>query len=400
MSYKKDISVLTIACFFLFLCNSLLAQTSNSDQALSIRQRHIVTIASYTGKGDLIHLKTALGEGLDAGLTINEIKEILVHAYAYCGFPRSLRGLQTFITALDERKAKGINDKTGREASPITDQRSKYERGRDILSEISGVAVTANTPKAGYAEFAPVIEQFLKEHLFADIFERDVLTYDERELTTVAILTAMGGVEPMARSHMGICLNLGITPEQLYNLLAIVEKNIGRNEADVIRMELNGLLQSKGLTMDSSVAINETTKEQVLKASNELNIFPKGDPISSPNFTGTAWLQRLMTDADKFDVVISNVIFETGVRNSWHSHPGGQILIATSGKGYYQEKGKPAQILNPGDVVAIPSNVVHWHGAASDSDFAHIAINTKVSLGSVAWYGKVTDEEYNDILNP
>lgn len=398
MNYKKYFSILAIACFNLFMCDNLLAQTSPLEQTLSIRQQHIVTIASYTGRGDLVHLKTALGEGLGAGLTVNEIKEILVHSYAYCGFPRSLRGLQTFIAVLDERKAKGINDEIGREASPITDQRSKYERGRDILAEISGVP--ADAPKAGYAEFAPIIEQFLKEHLFADIFERDVLTYDEREITTVAILAAMGGVEPMARSHMGICLNLGITPDQLRHLLAIIEKNIGHKEAHAIHIELDGLLQSKGFVANASSEMTEATKKQALKADTDLNIFPKGDLISSPNFTGAAWLQRLMTDTDKFDVVISNVVFDPGVRNSWHSHPGGQILIATSGEGYYQERGKPVQILNAGDVIAIPSNVVHWHGAAPDSEFIHIAINTKVSLGPAVWYEKVTDEEYNKILNP
>lgn len=398
MNYKKYFSILAMACFSLFMCDNLLAQTSPLEQTLSIRQQHIVTIASYTGRGDLVHLKTALGEGLDAGLTVNEIKEILVHSYAYCGFPRSLRGLQAFIAVLDERKATGINDEIGREASPITDQRSKYERGRDILAEISGVP--SDAPKAGYAEFAPIIEQFLKEHLFADIFERDVLTYDEREITTVAILAAMGGVEPMARSHMGICLNLGITPDQLRHLLAIIEKNIGHKEAHAIHIELDGLLQSKGFVANASSEMTEATKKQALKADTDLNIFPKGDLISNPNFTGAAWLQRLMTDTDKFDVVISNVVFDPGVRNSWHSHPGGQILIATSGEGYYQERGKPVQILNAGDVIAIPSNVVHWHGAAPDSEFIHIAINTKVSLGPAVWYEKVTDEEYNKILNP
>lgn len=398
MNYKKYFSILAMACFSLFMCDNLLAQTSPLEQTLSIRQQHIVTIASYTGRGDLVHLKTALGEGLDAGLTVNEIKEILVHSYAYCGFPRSLRGLQAFIAVLDERKATGINDEIGREASPITDQRSKYERGRDILAEISGVP--SDAPKAGYAEFAPIIEQFLKEHLFADIFERDVLTYDEREITTVAILAAMGGVEPMARSHMGICLNLGITPDQLRHLLTIIEKNIGHKEAHAIHIELDGLLQSKGFVGNASSEMTEATKKQALKADTDLNIFPKGDLISSPNFTGAAWLQRLMTDADKFDVVISNVVFDPGVRNSWHSHPGGQILIATSGEGYYQERGKPVQILNAGDVIAIPSNVVHWHGAAPDSEFIHIAINTKVSLGPAVWYEKVTDEEYSKILKP
>lgn len=101
-----------------------------------------------------------------------------------------------------------------------------------------------------------------------------------------------------------------------------------------------------------------------------------------------------MTDSDNFDVVVSDVIFDPAARNSWHSHPGGQILIATAGKGYYQEKGKPVQILNPGDVVAIPANVVHWHGAMPDCKFSHIAINTKVHLGATRWYEPVSDEEY------
>ena len=119
------------------------------------------------------------------------------------------------------------------------------------------------------------------------------------------------------------------------------------------------------------------------------SIFPKGNVIEGANFNGTAYLRR-------FDVVVSDVIFEPKARNSWHSHPGGQILIATAGKGYYQEKGKPIQVLNPGDVVAIPADVVHWHGAASDSGFTHIAINTKVHLGATQWYEPVTNEEYNN----
>lgn len=126
------------------------------------------------------------------------------------------------------------------------------------------------------------------------------------------------------------------------------------------------------------------------------SIFPKGSVIEGANFNGTAYLQRLMTDSETFDVVVSDVVFEPKARNSWHSHPGGQILIATAGKGYYQEKGKPIQVLKPGDVIAIPADVMHWHGAASDCDFTHIAINTKVHLGATQWYEPVTDEEYND----
>lgn len=210
---------------------------AEANNVLTGREQAIVAIASYTGKGDLEHLKPALTEALEVGMTINEINEVLIHAYAYCGFPRSLRAIQTFMQVVDERKAKGMNDPVGREASAIKDNNSSYERGRDVLAEISGASIDA--PKAGYAVFAPTIERFLKEHLFADLFERDLLTYRERELATVSILAGVGGVEPMAYGHMGICLHLGITAEQLSALLNVVEMNLGSTYSEPLREVLN-----------------------------------------------------------------------------------------------------------------------------------------------------------------
>ena len=225
------------------------AQTPRAEQMMNSKRQHIAEVAALTGKGDLDRLKTVLIDGLNDGMTVSELKEVMVHAYAYCGFPRALRGLQTLVAVLDERKAEGIEDKRGRDASPITDTRSKYERGRDILAEISGVP--ADAPKADYAMLAPEIEVFLKEHLFADLFERDVLTYAERELATVAVIASLGkGVEPMLKGHMGIALNVGVTPDELRGILAIVEKNIGRSEADGGRMVLDELLQSKGRSVE------------------------------------------------------------------------------------------------------------------------------------------------------
>ena len=213
------------------------------NKVLTLREQAIVAVASYTGKGDLEHLKAALVRALDAGMTINEINEVLIHSYAYCGFPRSLRAIQTFMRVVDERKANGINDKVGRKASAITDSGNRYERGCDVLAEISGVP--ADVPKAGYALFAPVIERFLKEHLFADLFERDLLTYRERELATVSILSGVGGVEPMFKSHAAICLHLGFMPEQLSALLNIVETNLGKNYSEPLRIVLNQLIEKK-----------------------------------------------------------------------------------------------------------------------------------------------------------
>lgn len=216
---------------------------AEANKVLTAREQAVVAVASYTGKGDLEHLKAAFVRALEAGMTINEVNEVLIHAYAYCGFPRSLRAIQTFIQVVDERKANGINDKVGREASIITNSGNRYERGRDVLAEISGAP--ADAPKGGYALFAPVIEQFLKEHLFADLFERDLLTYRERELATVSILAGVGGVEPMFKSHAAICLHLGIMPEQLSALLNIVETNLGKNYSEPLRIVLNQLIEKK-----------------------------------------------------------------------------------------------------------------------------------------------------------
>lgn len=128
-------------------------------------------------------------------------------------------------------------------------------------------------------------------------------------------------------------------------------------------------------------------------------IFEKGDKASNQIFTNTVWVNMLHTDEDKvFDTQVYNVAFEPAARTHWHSHPGGQILLATSGVGYYQEKNKPARKLETGDVVPIEPDVVHWHGAAPHSDFIHIGMSTKVHEGPAAWLGPVTDEQYNEAV--
>ena len=135
------------------------------------------------------------------------------------------------------------------------------------------------------------------------------------------------------------------------------------------------------------------------KSNNEMktgDIFPKGKKTEA-NFTGTAWVEMLVTDADNFGVQVYNVIFEPGCRNYWHSHPGGQLLLVTSGEGWYQEEGHPARALKTGDVVEIKPDIIHWHGAAHDKELVHVGISTQVSKGPAVWYGPVTDAEYGNL---
>ncbi len=212
-------------------------------QTLSPRQQSLISITAFTAKGELSKLKTALNTGLDAGLTVNEIKEAMIHLYAYCGFPRSIRGLQTLMAVLDERKARGIHDEPGAEVTPVRDDRSRYVRGREILEKLSGIQESG--PKTGYAAFAPQIEKFLKEHLFADLFERDILSYIDRELVTISVLSSLGGLEPMLTGHLNICLNIGLTPDQLRQFVAVIESGVGKKEAKAGRSVLNEVLKNR-----------------------------------------------------------------------------------------------------------------------------------------------------------
>ena len=126
-------------------------------------------------------------------------------------------------------------------------------------------------------------------------------------------------------------------------------------------------------------------------------MFPQGEPLPeqfSKYFSGQAWLARLTTDA-ALNVPVSNVTFSPGCRNNWHSHTGGQLLIVVGGRGYYQEKGRPARELLPGDVVEIAPDVVHWHGAAPDSRFSHLAVECNPATNVNTWLEPVDDAQYD-----
>lgn len=224
----------TYLWLILLWCPTAKAQTV---AALSQKQKAIVLVSAFTAKGDLTKLKQALDAGLDAGLTINESKEVLVHLYAYCGFPRSIQGLNTLMTVLDERKSRGIKDSIGKEATLITDS-NKYETGYKNLAKLGGRPTDGpiEKPTSGYGAFSPEIDRFLKEHLFADLFSRDVLTFAERELTTVSVLIALGkGVEPMLASHLGLTMKQGVTKNQIEEVFTVIERSVNKLDADAAR---------------------------------------------------------------------------------------------------------------------------------------------------------------------
>ena len=243
MKHYKIIGSILLWSILLFT-NSIKAQQMTSiENGLSQKEKSIIIIAAETAKGDLANLKIALADGLNTGLTVNEIKEILVHTYAYCGFPRSIRGLQTFMEVMSDRKTKGIVDPVGKEASAVNDDGNKYESGKKILATLT--QTPAPEKRVGYAAFAPVIDTFLKEHLFADIFERDVLTYRQREWVTLSVISAIGDAEPMLKGHLSIALNLGVLPKELEEFIEVIQPTIGKNKSNAAQLIINEVLKSK-----------------------------------------------------------------------------------------------------------------------------------------------------------
>ena len=314
------------------------------DTTLTTKQQSIVKISSYTARGDMENLEKALSKALDNEMTANQIKEILVQMYAYCGFPRSLNAITTFKKVVESR----TDIKNGEEGKVLPANTDKFAYGDNVQVELTGGHI-----KGGVFAFAPAIDQYLKEHLFADIFARGVLTYQEREIATISALSSLEGVDSQLKSHIQIGKNTGLTDEQINAILDLTKS--ARSGAFALGMKNDAYAQY---------------------------------------FIGQSYLQPLTTEG----VNSANVTFEPGCRNNWHiHHKGGQILLVTSGRGYYQEWGKPAQELKAGDVVNIPAGVKHWHGAASDSWFAHIAIAVPAEGASTEWLEKVSDEEYSKL---
>ena len=326
-------------------------EANDNMNALNTKEQKIVAIAACTAHGDMPNLKTALAAGLDAGLTVNEIKEVLTQLYAYCGFPRSLNALGNYMALLKEREAKGIKDAPGKLPGPLPAGKS-IDFGAANQTKLCGAPV-----RGALFDFAPAIDEYLKAHLFGDIFGRDNLDWRTREIATVAALAAMPGVESQLNSHIAIGKHNGVTDAQIREILAAV----------------NG---------------NEYGVPHV-------SAFPVGQENTgyAKYFSGKSYLAPLTQDK-RLNVPVANVTFEPGCRNNWHSHTGGQMLIAVGGVGFYQERGKAARRLVPGDIVEIPPNTDHWHGAAPDSWFSHLAVECNPATNKNTWLEPVSDADY------
>ncbi|HAX4193401.1 TPA: carboxymuconolactone decarboxylase family protein [Escherichia coli] len=208
---------------------------------LSASQQAIPLMAASMASSQMDKLNAALNQGLDAGLTINETKEILVQLYAYTGFPRSLNALSELMKVVDARKQRGIEDVEGKEpVTPIPVGDELRRVGTANQTKISGAPV-----QGPLFDFAPVINQFLQTHLFGDIFARDNLDWQSRELATVGALAATPGVESQLLSHTRASMRVGLTASQLRQLAQVLREHGESDAATRAEKALQQALDSK-----------------------------------------------------------------------------------------------------------------------------------------------------------
>ena len=194
----------------------------NQSAALSARQQAIVPIAALAAVGDIARLGKALEGGLDAGMTVSEAREVLVQLYAYAGFPRSLNALGELMKVVEQRRARGIVDAPGRTPErPIPTGEALLAAGTANQTKLVGAPV-----RGPLFDFAPAIDEYLKTHLFGDIFERDNLDWQSRELATVSMLAALSGVESQLQSHVRIGRNVGLSVAQLRQVAEVLERQV------------------------------------------------------------------------------------------------------------------------------------------------------------------------------
>ncbi len=236
-------------------------------------------------------------------------------------------------------------------------------------------------------EFAPDFAHYNDDILFGENWNNQDIDHKTRCIITVVALMSSGITDSSLKFHLENAKKAGVTKKEIASIITHAAFYVGWPKGWAV------------FNMAKEVWNEQTTAEDEKAAHAAKMVFPIGEPNTgfAEYFIGQSYLAPISTE----QVGIFNVTFEPGCRNNWHIHHadkgGGQILVCVAGKGWYQEWGKEAIELNPGDCVNIPPEVKHWHGAAANSWFSHLVIEVPGENGSNEWLEAVDDEQYGKL---
>lgn len=251
-----------------------------------------------------------------------------------------------------------------------------------------GTKVTQTAGRQQLGDFAPEFAHLNDDILFGEVWSRnDLLSLRDRSLVTITSLISMGITDNSLKYHLTTAKQNGITRTEIAEIITHIAFYAGWPKAWA------------AFNLAKEVWNDDIKGDDAKAAFARTMIFPIGEPNTAyaKYFTGNSYLAPISTEQIPF----FNVTFEPGCRNNWHIHKaekgGGQMLVGVAGRGWYQEEGKPAVEILPGTVIHIPANVKHWHGAAKDSWFAHLAFEIPGEKTENVWLEPVNDEEYNKL---
>lgn len=259
------------------------------------------------------------------------------------------------------------------------------------------MAVKQTAGRDQLGEFAPKFAELNDDVLFGEVWSReDALSLRDRSLVTIVSLMSQGLIDSSFEYHLATAKKNGITKTEIAEIVTHAAFYMGWPKAWAVFRMAKEIWTEKDPENSTTANVADTNDKGREEYERTL-MFPIGNPNDgfAQYFIGQSYLAPVSIE----QVPMFNVTFEPGCRNNWHIHhadkDGGQMLICVGGRGWYQEWGKPARELHPGDVVNIPAGVKHWHGAASDSWFSHLAIEVEGENTSNEWLEPVDDDQYN-----
>ncbi len=333
---------------------------------LAPRDRSLITVAALVSTGKIAQISGHTRRALDNGVKPEELGELITHLAFYSGWPNAISAVVEVKKVFEERK---IGPLPSAEAPPLA---------LDAVAEAARAASVERT----VSPTAPELANLTNRVLFGDLWRRPELSARDRSLITMAALISMG------------------QPEQLpFHANRAMDNGLTRSEAAEVVTHL-GFYAGWPRSMSALPVLERVfaQREAAMKGQKmtEVRVIRQGEVSNGPKdyFTGEVRISSRYQGEDPARVGGATVSFAAGARTAWHTHPAGQTLFVISGRGWVQQEGKPKQEIVPGDVVWIPANVRHWHGATADSPMSHFAVAEALGGSAVTWLEQVSDDDY------
>ena len=352
----------------------LFATVWTDTETLAVRDRALVTLAALVAAGQTNQIAGPAATALDNGLTPEELSEVVTHLAFYTGWPGAVSGAAVIKDILTERGV-AVQIDTDADLLPYDEE---------------GEAARRSSVDQNARPVSPGLANATDDVLFAEIWRRPGLAPRDRSMVTVAALIAMGQAEQVP-FHLNRAMDNGLQFEEAQEIPHQVAYYAGWPRAFSALAPMRGVFEDRGDIVAASANGDDEDKVTALSV-----VRGDTDKTQGPaeNFTGTVTVGPTFAAPGDARLSGGHVQFEPGAHTAWHTHPLGQTLYITSGCALVQIEGQDPVSAGPGDIVQIPANQKHWHGATADAAMSHLAILEQLDGTGTTWMEKINDETY------